>query len=101
MIKKSNPNISALFAVIIAFGITISNTHVHIHEFHDAGANYVSVDEELHCVICGSVVNFNPEAYTQSFYKDTPELSLFSEKTEHANQPYNKFQEGRSPPAVV
>ena len=101
MIKKSNPNISALFAVIIAFGVTVSNTHVHFDDLHNVDTHHILVEEEYHCIICGSVFQFNPEAYSQSFNKELTEEEHFTENTEQAKQPYRKYREGRSPPITV
>jgi len=95
---RNNPYISTLFAVIIAFGISVSSIHIHEIDVHDADTKHVWVQDEIHCVICGLVFKTTSDPGALSHYLDVSVMIHFTESTENARQPFEKFQEGRSPP---
>jgi hypothetical protein len=98
-LKRNNPYISIVFAFIAAFGITVSSIHLHELDEHDADTKHVWVaQDDIHCVICGSIFKTTPDHGTHSQYLADSDIIHFSDATEKAQQPFERFQEGRSPP---
>ena len=99
--KRNNPYISTVFAFIAAFGITVSSIHIHELDTHDADTKHVLVvQDDLHCVICGSIFKTTSVHETHSQHLADSDIIHFFDATEKAQQPFEKFQEGRSPPII-
>jgi hypothetical protein len=100
-LKKRNKYISFFFATVIAFGVTVSSVHIHADDFHDMDTEHVLVEEELNCVICGSIIKFNPVVETFTTAKDSPKSHYLPALFEQAAKPFGKFKDGRAPPLTA
>jgi hypothetical protein len=98
LLNSLNKYISILFAGVLAFGVTVSATHMHLDDFSDTQTEHILVEDELFCVICGSLFKFTPDANAAVLHQQKPEASLSEVSTESAIPPFSRFQEGRSPP---
>lgn len=96
--KNYKNYISLFFAVTIAFGVTVSAVHVHFDDFQDVETEHALSEEELNCVICGSIFKFNSESENIAHYQEVPDTFYFFSITERANSPFGKFKDGRAPP---
>ena len=94
-------HISLLSAIIVAFGITISSIHIHIDDHHSAETDQSITQDELHCLICGSVFKFNADCDQISDAQPDSKPFLFSTPTEKVTTPSVLFYEGRAPPSLV
>ncbi|MCC5941490.1 MAG: hypothetical protein JJU37_08100 [Balneolaceae bacterium] len=94
-------HISILSAIVVAFGITISSIHIHIDDHHSAETGQSITQDELHCLICGSVFKFNTDCDQISDAQPDSKPFLFSTPTEKATTPFVPFYDGRAPPFFV
>lgn len=97
-VNTSKPYISLFFAAVLAFGVTLSSIHIHIDDFSDVQTEQILVENDIQCVICGSVFKFNPDHQVFTSNQDYPEIYFFSTPVQNVISPFDIFQEGRSPP---
>jgi hypothetical protein len=71
---------------------------MHFDHFQDAETELVLVEEELNCVICGSIFKFNSAGEIFPGLVIIPETYFFAPSFEHATHPVGKFKDGRAPP---
>lgn len=97
----SKSYISLLTSLILAFGITMSSVHIHLDDLHSADTPHQVVEEDLHCVICGSVVHTIDPVNESGFSFPTPEQQLSSEIPAQPESDLGRLQDGRAPPAAA
>jgi hypothetical protein len=90
--------ISLFFAIVLAFGMTLSAIHMHVDDFTDVQTEHILVEVEFQCNICGSLVKFTPDDQSFTFLQDSPEIYFFSSPVQSAISPFGIFQDGRAPP---
>jgi hypothetical protein len=93
--------ISLFYALLIACGTTLSAVHIHIDDFHGVETEHIVVQEEITCVICGSVFKFTPDCEPFRGIQEPPEPCLFSASPEQPASPSGVFYEGRAPPFLI
>ncbi|TVR34433.1 MAG: hypothetical protein EA390_02875 [Balneolaceae bacterium] len=98
--KQLNKYISFFFAAVIAFGVTVSTLHVHDSANHNEKTEHVLVEEELTCVVCGSIFKYNSTGEIYSGLLILPETFFFDTSFERASYPIGKFKDGRAPPSI-
>jgi hypothetical protein len=99
-LKNSKKIISLLFAGILAFGVTVSATHMHLDDFSDVQTEHIVSADELFCAICGSLFKFTPDYQSAVLYQHSPDPYYFGAATESAIVPFSRYQQGRSPPLL-
>ena len=95
---KLKPYISLFAALVIAFGVTASSIHMHDDNANDFETEHVLVEEELICIVCGSIFKFNDENLSSAEIVDTPDAHTFFTSFELAINLSGTFKDGRAPP---
>ncbi len=87
--------------MLLVFGTTLSAIHVHLDHYPETETVHQLVEEELNCVICGSVFHFSPDAeqavtITLPDHSDTP-----AHIQPVIIEPVEAHFEGRAPPFSI
>jgi len=98
---NKKPYISILTSLILAFGITMSSIHIHLDDHHSADTVHQVVEEDFHCVICGSVVHTIDPVHETGQTFPTFEQQLSSEIPVQPESDLGRLQDGRAPPAAA
>jgi hypothetical protein len=84
--------------MVISFGMTLSAIHIHFDDFNDVETDTMIVEQEFHCVICGSVLKTDPNIQDHEIISGYPETSHFQEVVAYSHSPFSAFKDGRAPP---
>jgi hypothetical protein len=95
-----NKFISPLFAAVILFGMSLSAIHIHIDDFSDVETDYMIVEEEFHCIICGSVLKADPEVQEHEMIPGYPDEHFVTETAVYSPSPIGTSKDGRAPPVM-
>lgn len=95
---KLKPYISFIFALVVAFGVTVSSIHQHDNRAYDADSEHVLIEDEFICIVCSSVFKFNEVSLSNSEIVNIPDTHVFFTSIEPAITLSGAFKDGRAPP---
>ena len=86
--------------MVVAFGVTASSVHMHHVEAHDVETEHVLAEEELLCIVCGSIFKFNDVNTVTAEIVDSADTHTFFTSFELAIDLSGTFKDGRAPPVL-
>ena len=98
--STKNPIIAIAFSAILAYGMTLSVTHVHIDHFHDIQTFHQITEVDSQCVLCGSVFKYSPNTSFEITDRSIPKISQHVFVADFALDPFHCYKSGRAPPSI-
>ncbi|MCC5914273.1 MAG: hypothetical protein JJU46_07855 [Balneolaceae bacterium] len=79
----------------------MSSIHIHLDDHHSADTPHQVVDEDFHCVICGSVVHTLDPVNETGHALPAYEQQLSSKIPADPESDLGRLQDGRAPPTAA